>query len=298
MAYYLDCGPVAHASELKFFQIMKEKLPAEWIVMGNVTRSMKILSKEFDAVILAPGRLWGVEIKAWHGKIAVDDEYWTCLSSSEKRSSPLKSITSACRQYLIPPARDLGVWAGGIVVMMEGTAGDLQWPGPDHEHDGRDRVVYIDDAVSWLNKASRGRRMPAADRVQRFILEMAGKRALEAYRVGGDLVPQACNAPVSRLHVMLSQGDFVRHYYGEDCSRLLLGKEELRGASPAYWRNWRSEGAYIDFTDHGVVLEALPGTSLEINGRIVQAGMRYPLDVIRGNISIGGISLSYEISTD
>ena len=298
MAYYLGCGPVAHASELKFFRIAREKLPDEWIVMGNVTRNWKKDSKEFDALILAPGRLWGVEIKAWQGKIEADEDFWTCLSSSERRPSPLKSITSAYRRYLISPARNLDVKAGGIVVMMEGSPQDMIWPGPDHDHDGRDRVVYVNDVVPWLAGESRGRQMPSADRVEQFIREMAGKRALEAYRAGGDLVPPECDAPFSRLHIMLSQNDFVRHYYGEDCRRLLLGKEELRGASPAYWRNWRSEGAYLDFTDDGVVLEALPGTPLEVNGHAVQAGMRYPLDVSRGKVSIGGISLSYEISSD
>lgn len=306
MAIFIDCGPIAHESELQFMHACCSSLPDNWIVFGNPTLMKGKISSEFDAIILSESSLWGVEIKAWAGPIRADAATW--YTRHDSRKSPLQSITSKMRTYLCNKADTTlegWVYARSFVAMMTCRECDFTMKCP-----GRERVVFFDNLADWLmqDEAQNARRvqkkksmpgMPPERMLKKFIRSIAGERAWQAYLAGGDNIPDTLDAPGANLVFTLKQKNFVRNYYSNDLSKLCLNKAELRGSDPDTWKNWHAaEGAYIYFTKEGIDIEALPGIALEVNGKLLEAGRQTQLDVKKGNITVGGIPFQYLIEKE
>lgn len=307
MAFFINCGPIAHESELRFLRTASNGLPPEWVVFGNPTIMKGKASPEFDAIILSPASLWGVEIKAWKGPIVADASNWR--TPSEVRPSPLNIITAKMKRHLYEKVRLLEnrVHAQSLVVLTNCTAANFKMTCP-----GSERVVFFDNVVNWFLEdeeksarqlfhklgSSRAKTALPENLLRKFIVALGGERAWQAYRSGGDVIPATMTAPGANLVLTLRQKKFARHYFSNDFSRLCLNKAELRGSEPDKWKYWRAEGAYVNFTDNGIEIEALPGIDVVVNGRQLGAGKSTPLDVKNGTIIIDEIQFTYSIENE
>ena len=291
---YINCGRIAHRSELQFFKAASDKLPDGWVVIGNPMLFGGRSSREFDAIIIAPGRVWAIELKAWRGVIRADQEEWQ-QEGRPPQTSPLKLLAQKYRQFLISPSQKMGgnIRVGGLVVMMKGSPGDL------HLTAGRENVVYFKDIIPRLLSESKGMSLPERSKIRAFIHEVISERAALSYDAGGDIVPDKPDAIGTNIAFILSDEKGMEHvWYSAEFERIVLNRDEMRGFTPSNWKNWHNEGIWLKFTPEGPEIEPIPGIDVSIEGTVVRPGFPMLLNIRKGKIVIDGMPLNYSIEKD
>jgi len=299
MAVYIESSGPEEKGEHEFFRRMITDLPSDWLIIGNTMFRESGESYEIDALIAAPGRLWVIEVKNWHGSITGDERDWTVTTrhSTCRRKSPIPVLLRKQRKLLNAIKKcKRSVFVDARVVMMAGKREELKLTCNDDQH-----ILFISETKDWLlsQVRSNAKKAWSGEELKQLAHMFAGDRGIRALSLGGEpLKPlaKACQN-MFKLTQPASTGflGFERVYYSADCSRILIGANELRGAHPPRWTTWSHQGVFLHFDGPDPVLEAPLGTPVVLNGESLAPGSLYPLDIAEGRIDIGGIQFEYRV---
>jgi len=305
MACFISCGTSEHKSEDMMFAYLRDNLPEDWVVLGNVALVERSRDLEFDSVIIGGGIIWVVEGKCWHGDITGDQYTWF-QNGGKGRKSPLRSIGEKARK-LGSTVKDCGInsFVTSLVVMLA-NKGKYSLT-IDNDPSVEACVYHLNDVPSKLIEQSKPVGL-SSTQIVTLVKRLGGTRAEEKYNkyLATVKISPPVTSPVFKeredetvyVVTLRGQDNFTRTYYSCDFTRILLGREELRGAYPPVWKNWREDGACVRFSKNGVGFEAVTGTKVVLNGsRELPDNKTVKPSGSNGQINIGGIELDFEIES-
>lgn len=299
MAIYIESSGPEEKGEHEFFRRMIKDLPKDWVIIGNPMYRWNGKSYEIDALITAPGLLWVIEIKNWHGSITGDEQAWILSrgQSISNRKNPIPLLLKKMRKLLTPiKACTQNVYVDARLVMMAGKRSELKIRPDDSRH-----ILYIEETKAFLLNESKKNPTAAwtSKELKELIETFSGNRGVRALSVGGDSLKPLKKS--SQSMVTLKQPGapgfpgFERVYYSDRCNRILIGANELRGAEPALWKEWSHQGVFLHFDGPEASLEAQIGIQVTLNDTLLCPGLKYPIDIARGSLNLQGIELNYTV---
>jgi len=167
------------------------------------------------------------------------------------------------------------------------------------EDERKDKVQHLEGVEKeFLKDRTSTIKSCLTEEHRRLMVErLIGK--LDHYKVLSSSPTFPSNLPNSKpiLILQIRNGNsFSRTYYSEEFKSLLIGKNQLRGATPGVWADWDDQGMVVTFLDGTLGLEITPGTGpTQINGRHLTAGQKLRLDKPTGTINLAGVGLQYVI---
>jgi hypothetical protein len=313
MACFISCGEPEHRSEKQMFSYLQDRLPPDWVILGNVALVDRDRDLEVDAVIIGGGKIWVVEGKCWRGEIKGDQYSWS--QNGKCRPSPLRSLGAKARK-LASAIKECGFSfpVTSLVIMLA----DQCSYSLEIENDSSvgKCVHHLLGVESILLRQAKTSSSVGTSQLEVLVRRLGGMKAEKEYKYYVSTPLPKSNIKKSDLPSVLAstsqpsvqetvftlflygQGGFCRTYYSCDFKRIFFGKTELRGASPPLWKNWTAEGVSILFSRYGVGFEAAHGTRVVLNnGRELPEGKPVKPSENKGQVSVGGIGLEYEIQT-
>ncbi|MDD2899046.1 MAG: nuclease-related domain-containing protein [Desulfuromonadaceae bacterium] len=298
-------------SENRMLTYLKDNLPSDWVVLGNVPLVEPKRDYEVDAIIIGGGTIWVVEGKCWRGSITGDQFIWV-QNGGKGRTSPLRSLGEKSR-ILSSTVKNCGIksFVTHLVIMLadKGTYS----LSIDNDPSVKACVHHLHDVHSQLITASKVSSLTTAQ-LSTLVKRLGGTGAETQYNkylaIGNNSDKSEQNEynknksvdveETESIFIFTLHGEenFTRTYYSCDFKKILLGRSEIRGAFPQHWKNWINEGMFVRFSKSCVGFEAAEGTKVILNrnnelpiGKIVKPSSN------TGQLNIGGIEFSFEIET-
>ncbi|AVH55964.1 MULTISPECIES: BREX system serine/threonine kinase PglW [Streptomyces] len=212
--------------ERRGLEAIREKLPDSdpWRAWSNFTFTANTGHvREVDLLVVAPGGVYMIELKNWHGSVAGENGTWVQTTPRGHRrphGNPLHLVNKKAKELAGLLGRNgKRVWVGEAVCFTEGS---LRVRLPAHDQNG---VHKIDDLVAMLKQPPRDarQRITAIDsREVKAALERVGIRRSDAeYKVGPYLLERKAFdtgrtwADYSARHSELPETARVRIYLRE-----------------------------------------------------------------------------------
>jgi len=306
MAIFIQSGDTANKSEYEFFKQLKDKLPLDWVIIGNAELVESHKTSEVDAVIIGGGNIFVIELKCWNGTISGDTHTWNWGSQPgniQSTKSPVNIIRSKAKTIASFSRKcNIKTFIVGYVVLLAEPPNKLNISSPDVQTS----VFFKKNIVQFLLSQSKNTKI-GQNELLALIKKIGGASAGDVFLRGGekpkkpDTGKKSEDSGVERKKpeeyvIKFSQKDnnFKRVYYSSEYSKILLGKAELRGSEPNIWQSWKYDGIYLHLQNTGFCIECIPGSECIINNTKVPIGPMVKLDKNEGEISICGIKLDYK----
>lgn len=101
---------------------LQQRLPDDWIVLGNPRITSGTLSREVDAVIIGSRSVWVIDDKGFWGRITGDTTRWI-FENGESRAGVIDHVTQsasmASGKVLALGEAFSGIWVNGIITLSE-----------------------------------------------------------------------------------------------------------------------------------------------------------------------------------
>ncbi|MFJ7421048.1 BREX system serine/threonine kinase PglW [Streptomyces uncialis] len=284
--------------ERRGLEAIREKLPDAdpWRAWSNFTFTANTGHvREVDLLVVAPGGVYMIELKNWHGSLTSENGTWVQLTPRGRRrphGNPLHLVNKKAKELAgLLGQNGKRVWVGEAVCFTEGS---LRIRLPAHDENG---VYTVDELVRMVHQPPRDerRRVTAVDsRAIKTALERVGIRRSDAeYKVGPYQLERKSFdsgetwADYEARHAELPESARVRIYLRErgsdDSIRRSVENAALREA--AVLRRFRHPGAVqlrqYDPSGHSagpaLIFEYQPGT-LRLDAYLLQYGGK--LDIL------------------
>ncbi|MZE77898.1 BREX system serine/threonine kinase PglW [Streptomyces xinghaiensis] len=178
--------------ERRGLEAIREKLPdAEpWRAWSNFTFTASTGHvREVDLLVAAPGGVYMIELKDWHGSVTSVSGTWVQTTPNGRRrthSNPLHLVNRKAKELsgLLVQAGVLGrrIWVGEAVCFTDDS---LRVRLPAHDQNGVYTVAELIELLQRPSRDERGRISPGDSRQIKAALEKIGIRRSDAeYKVG------------------------------------------------------------------------------------------------------------------
>ncbi|GAA3636547.1 BREX system serine/threonine kinase PglW [Streptomyces chitinivorans] len=178
--------------ERRGLEAVRERLPDAdpWRAWSNFTFTAGTGHvREVDLLVVAPGGVYMIELKDWHGSVTSVDGTWVQTTPGGRRrthSNPLHLVNKKAKELsgLLGQVGQLGrrIWVGEAVCFTDDS---LRVRLPAHDRNGVHTVAGLVELLKRPPRDERGRISPGDSRQIKAALEKIGIRRSDAeYKVG------------------------------------------------------------------------------------------------------------------